>query len=286
MKKRDKLRWLHLFGAAIIGTFIYSPWDSIPCLKTVMSIVVIPLLTITGLWMWKPKWFQFRRKTIITTLAVIGLCIPTIETCAQEKIRGGSGGFMVGFKGYNTSTHQFFIPDGGPTLNNNLFQIGGEGYALVNRWIIGGNGYTSHGSRTEDNNLQYEIRGGGGFFNIGYAAFRTEKLLAFPLLGIGVDALGIKRRIQQDINFQEDRFLEANYFIVRPSMEIGAGLDWFPNGKGFKLGVRTGYNITLARNNTWRHYGGEITDTNLPENDLDGFYIRLTIGGGYIGPKR
>jgi len=250
-----------------------------------MQAVIIPLLTLTGILLWKPKWFKANRKAPTLLLFLLSLFFMTGNAQAQEKLRGGSGGFMVGFKSYNTSAHQFFIPDGGPTIGDNIIQFGGEGYGLLNQWVIGGSGYMSQGDQTEENNLQYQIHGGGGFFNVGYVVHHTQEILAFPLFGIGVDALGINRRVEEDIAFEPDRFLEANYFIVRTSLELGIGVDWFPGKKGLKLGIRTGYNVTLSRGNEWRHYGGEITNPDLPENDLDGFYVRITIGGGHFITK-
>ncbi len=281
-KQRNIIRIIHLIGAAAIGTFIYSPYGDITWFKLLTQAGIIPLLTLTGLWLWKPKWFKLNRNTSSLSIFLLALFFIAGNAQAQDRLRGGSGGFTVGFKSYSTSAHQFFIPDGGPAIGDNIIQFGGEGYGLLNRWVIGGSGYMSRGDEIEENNLQYQIHGGGGFLNVGYVVHHTQELLVFPLLGIGVDALGISRRVEEDIAFEPDRFLEANYFIVRPSLELGAGVDWFPGKNGLKLGIRTGYNVTLSRGNEWRHYGGEITNPNLPDNDLDGFYIRLTIGGGHF----
>lgn len=57
---RDALRWVHILGAALIGTYIYSPWPDQYWFTLLMQALVIPTLTITGLWMWKPKWFSFK----------------------------------------------------------------------------------------------------------------------------------------------------------------------------------------------------------------------------------
>jgi hypothetical protein len=233
--------------------------------------------------MWKPKWFRPHKKSMVAFLAMgLGISLPFTEASAQDRLRGGSGGFMIGFKTFNSSAYQFFIPEGGPVLGDHLIQIGGEGYGLYNRWVIGGGGYYHGGDRQEDGNLAYEIHGGGGYFNLGYVLYYNEQFLVFPLLGLGADAVGINRRIEEDIAFDPDRFLEANYFTVTPTLDVGAGVDWFPGKKGLKLGLRAGYNFSLARGNDWRHYGGEITNPDLPNNDLDGLYVRLTVGGGHF----
>jgi len=170
-------------------------------------------------------------------------------------------------------------------MGNGLLQLGGEGYGILNRWIIGGSGHFSSGDQQSDNGEEYYLRGGGGYFHLGYVLYDGAELLAFPLLGFGADALGINRSVSGDIRFEPDRFLEVTYFTLTTAVDLGVGMDWFPGKKGFKLGVRAGYNLSLSADNTWRHYEGELTDSDLPDNDLDGFYLRLTIGGGHFGFK-
>ncbi len=62
MKTRNVLRWVHIIGAALIGTYIYAPWSSLEWLTLLIQLIVIPGLTLTGIWMWKPQWFRFTRR--------------------------------------------------------------------------------------------------------------------------------------------------------------------------------------------------------------------------------
>ena len=50
---RSLVRWLHLLGAALIGTFIYSPWDDVAWFAALVKWGVVPVLTLSGLWMWQ-----------------------------------------------------------------------------------------------------------------------------------------------------------------------------------------------------------------------------------------
>ena len=51
--KRSILRWIHLvFAIPIIG-YVYSPFDKIPEYAAPTRFVFLPLLALTGLWMWK-----------------------------------------------------------------------------------------------------------------------------------------------------------------------------------------------------------------------------------------
>jgi hypothetical protein len=53
MQERNLMRWIHLLGSGAIGTFVYSPWRDEPTFVLSMRILVIPILTLTGLWMWQ-----------------------------------------------------------------------------------------------------------------------------------------------------------------------------------------------------------------------------------------
>jgi thiosulfate reductase cytochrome b subunit len=61
------LRWTHIICAALIGTFIYSPWSANPTFSAIIYWAVIPLLTLTGLAMWKQaKLMSFFKKKPLT----------------------------------------------------------------------------------------------------------------------------------------------------------------------------------------------------------------------------
>ena len=51
--KRSIFRWIHLlFSIPIIG-YVYSPFADLPNYAPVVRYVAIPMLAVTGLWMWK-----------------------------------------------------------------------------------------------------------------------------------------------------------------------------------------------------------------------------------------
>jgi hypothetical protein len=51
--KRSIVRWIHLvLGIPIIG-YVYSPFENIPEYAGPTRYVFLPLLILTGLWMWK-----------------------------------------------------------------------------------------------------------------------------------------------------------------------------------------------------------------------------------------
>jgi hypothetical protein len=51
--KRSIVRWIHIvFSIPIIG-YIYSPFDVIPMYASRVRFVVVPVMLLSGLWMWK-----------------------------------------------------------------------------------------------------------------------------------------------------------------------------------------------------------------------------------------
>jgi hypothetical protein len=51
--KRSIVRWIHIvFGIPILG-YIYSPFEEIPNYAPAVRFVFVPVLVLSGLWMWK-----------------------------------------------------------------------------------------------------------------------------------------------------------------------------------------------------------------------------------------
>jgi hypothetical protein len=51
--KRSTLRWIHIVFAIPIAGYVYSPFKELPNYAPVVRFVSIPVLVLTGLWMWK-----------------------------------------------------------------------------------------------------------------------------------------------------------------------------------------------------------------------------------------
>jgi hypothetical protein len=51
--KRSMIRWIHVvFSIPIIG-YIYSPFEELPKYADRVRFVVVPVMLLSGLWMWK-----------------------------------------------------------------------------------------------------------------------------------------------------------------------------------------------------------------------------------------
>jgi hypothetical protein len=51
--KRSMIRWMHLvFSIPILG-YIYSPFEKLPDYAPATRFVFLPVMVLSGLWMWK-----------------------------------------------------------------------------------------------------------------------------------------------------------------------------------------------------------------------------------------
>jgi thiosulfate reductase cytochrome b subunit len=50
---RTIFRWIHLVLAIPIVTYIYSPFKVLPGYAPLTRYVFVPIMVLTGLWMWK-----------------------------------------------------------------------------------------------------------------------------------------------------------------------------------------------------------------------------------------
>ena len=281
--KRNIIRIIHLIGAAAIGTFVYSPYGDLEAFKMAMQIVVIPVLSLSGLWLWKPQWFSFKKGVQVVALALLVQGVQAQEVAPKTCLSGGTGSFYVGDKTLETSGFDFFLPEAATSLEPGLFQLGGDGYFFINRLLIGGGGHYSKGAELVHDGNNYQVQGGGGYFSIGYGVWKQPGFILFPYANIGVEAISLDKELDQDIAFDPNQFTAMNYGVASPTLDLGIGTDWFPLKKGWKVGLKVGYQFALNAAPDWYHTSGNrIEDPQLPDVGLSGFYLRLSVGGGYL----
>ena len=68
---RTLFRWIHLiFSIPILG-YIYSPFDKLPQYATRTRYVFVPIMILSGLWMWKGhvvlRWISKKPTAVATT---------------------------------------------------------------------------------------------------------------------------------------------------------------------------------------------------------------------------
>ena len=50
---RSIVRWIHIVFAIPIAGYIYSPFEELPNYASTVRYVALPMMVLTGLWMWK-----------------------------------------------------------------------------------------------------------------------------------------------------------------------------------------------------------------------------------------
>ena len=51
--KRSIFRWIHIVFAIPIVGYVYSPFKELPNYAPVVRLVAVPIIVLSGLWMWK-----------------------------------------------------------------------------------------------------------------------------------------------------------------------------------------------------------------------------------------
>jgi len=56
--QRSIFRWIHIILAIPIVGYVYSPFENLPDYAPVVRYIALPVMVITGLWMWKGHWVK------------------------------------------------------------------------------------------------------------------------------------------------------------------------------------------------------------------------------------
>lgn len=162
------------------------------------------------------------------------------------------------------------------------FVWGGGGGGLWNRLWLGGKGYglALDTSATES----VGVSGGGGGFELGYAAIATERWLVVPFFGLGGFGYTVTVKNQgatpfavyQGESIQAGAKSDFSAGFLTGEIGIRASRLLFWDTGGFMLGAELGYSSSLQRG-AWESSAG----TRAPESaELRGAYFRLLVGGG------
>jgi hypothetical protein len=240
-------------------------------------------------------------------LVFFGVFCSCLSLWAQNtgvKQGGGFGHFQAGVSlGYYPSLTSYLVrPDilgDSYSPQNQGIQLGGGGYGLVGKILIGGSGYFSGFKPVTTDSASASFSSGAGLFNMGYLLKNNEKWLLFPYAGIGgsgitlklsnqSDSGGIYFDSQKEISFGEISRLSiggiayevgfsVKYFITRLSEENLHG--------GLMVGLDLGCQNALFVRNKWADGKGQ--ELRGPDR-IQGFlpYIRITLGGGGVYPVR
>ena len=154
----------------------------------------------------------------IVVSAIAGL--PLAAGAQQAWSRIGAGYFMAGILAIGTPAD---VEVGGST--------GGGGHGVdASGLVTGGEGHSAFSDGAA---------GGYGFFNIGYAVLRRERLLVYPLLGIGGGAMA-----------RDSDSTVSSALLLNPGVGADLLIPLTP-GAGLVVGLRAGYTFSVW-SDEWR----------------------------------
>ncbi|MFB6273995.1 MAG: hypothetical protein ABEL51_13985 [Salinibacter sp.] len=216
---------------------------------------------------------------------------PCQENSCQETAasNGGAGFFSIGVQFADLAAlNNRLSSKGYPTFSSEMVSIGGGGYTVLNRFLIGGQGHGLITGEQGYNGRDVSVGGGYGLFTLGYLFRPTSNLHVYPQVGLGGGGVRLEIGSRGDAENFDDVLNDPNRSasVGRASLlvSLGGGLEYQFGGPeehgGLRLGLRAGY-LVSALNSDW-----QINTTTLsggPDATLQGPFIRLTIGGSGTG---
>ncbi len=197
------------------------------------------------------------------------------------QISGGFGYFDVGLRGVDITSVNDVLKDAGyDALPSSFLSLGGFGYRIRGKILLGGGGYGMLERKIESGDRVFAISGGAGFFEGGYMIARLGPMYLFPILSIGGGGISMTISDTTGISFQDavqgGQFrqleLEGGHIV------LGARLTGFIPMGGLVLTISTGYTYSPL----FYLKSPYVEVSGAPEASLSGFHISIGLGGGYI----
>ena len=214
------------------------------------------------------------KHTVRLLAASLFLCLMSgIGLRAQTPVNGGGGYFRMANAIFDMTPVNKAFPGAGFSGQFNGF--GGAGYALINNLIVGGEGMGYPGAVVSDGTISLKPVVAYGLFNLGYVIFRRDRLLLYPVAGIGAGALTI-----DIVERQGSPALEARRQVSArlTAFSLAAGADRYfmfgSGGGGVAISFRAGF-FFGAQSGSWKGDDLRGRRTNVP-----GAFVSLGLGGG------
>ncbi len=222
-------------------------------------------------------------------LSALIFTVPYISAQEKENRKNeGRGYFMVGGSRLNVKPlNNRFREHDYSSLSENFLTIGGGGYGVMRRFLIGGEGHGYIGSDASSQTYRASVMGGAGFFNIGYSVYSENNWLIYPMIGLGFGGVQLNIRERTTPSFDdliEDPGHGSNLFTGGFLMSFSLGTDYLmilrENDKkagGIVIGLRAGYTFAPMTGD-WMLDEQRIGRG--PKIGLTGPFLRLSFGGG------
>jgi hypothetical protein len=208
-------------------------------------------------------------------------------------VRGGKGAFMIGWSGLDLEPlNQVLVASGYPPFEEDYLTLGGGGFAVLGRFVIGGQGHGYLPDKQDvslaSGNQRTSLAAGVGFVDLGVVAWSRRGLSLIPFVGLGGGALLFEIQELSSPSFGEvlqqpgrRSQLSTSGFLV----DLGVNLDWLVGPVrddvrfGAAVGLRVGW-IFSPFQGDWQLDGRDIAGG--PRMGVEGPYVRFMLGGGSV----
>lgn len=203
-----------------------------------------------------------------------------------QSYKGSGGAFSIGVQSLPSAELPRVSADE-VDLSGVGFNFGGYMYWQLDKLTLGVKGYGLFGGEKEINDLSYTLGGGAVLAEVGYKLIYAEKHALYPFVGIGYGGMDYRIVNESDVdlggtpagplyNAAEFRWdglvydagLRWEYYLAYDDEEPSAGF----------LGLELGYQFS-APNNKWETGGGGALRGVPNDFDMNGWFLKLTLGG-------
>lgn len=230
--------------------------------------------------------------TIRPFLFALALGVGGVESAqGQQGLLGpGAAFFAAGPSGIATGElDDRLAARGYPTFGRTATALGLGAYRTLASGVMLGAEW--HGLVIGEEAHEGRVAGlGGGYATVGagYAVELSPRARVYPRLGLGAGGLALWIESPGDtVDFDEvladprpapgrQPVLSRDGVVV----DLGAGAEFLPRGRGLLVGVRLGYlAASFGSNTSWQLY--EQTATGGPPATIAGPYLRVVVGGAW-----
>jgi hypothetical protein len=231
---------------------------------------------------------------------LFGLCafISVLQAQENEQNWGSQlcGTFSVNF-GYgnmDVSNLQGFVPQTYRVFNNDQFALGVSAHIIVNRYVMGINGFGIKGDRIKNDSTVTSLGGNKRTIELGYVLLEKKNLSIYPMIGIGMVSYGVNIVKNKNVSVGEillDPGQGIDVFMENFVADLSLNLNLYPvlvlnkNKQrigGVLTGLRIGYLYSLP-NSIWFSQGGDVLGG--PNFGMNMFYLKIKAGGFFSKNK-
>lgn len=220
-------------------------------------------------------------RTALRRLAQMALLLTLAPAAASAEARGGLGFFTLGPQGSELQRLNRTLNAADlPSLGSVFVSLGGGGWLLLDRFLLGGEGHGLLSRRTTQGDREVRLTGGYGFLDVGYVLASRPRWRVYGLVGLGggrwsLDVLqagripdfrGLLERPAGAVRLRTDGFL----------FQAALGWNGWVRPRGLFWGVQVGY-VWQPAGEAWRLAGASVVGG--PDVRFTGPFIRFLVGG-------